>query len=209
MVPKDNSCAVVIAGFWNRMIFTPQWVAQNIYELPEIEALVAFAPIVPVIYRDESVEMRMSATRLEFIAREHRDENLTRAEQLASRVLERLAVTPVTAVGINFAFSENQPNDRLLELFNFSDNAELADRGWGIDAKRIVRTLSQAEQVLNLTYSLTGTIIGIDLNYHYAVQSAEGARHVIQGQVLNRNQDALTLLRETLALNLEVPQNAD
>lgn len=185
------------------MIFSPDWVARQIYECEEIETLVSIVPSAPVIYRHHAVELRVMGSRLEFVARESNDDTLGRAESYASTVLQKLSETPVSAVGINFGFVEQHPSDDLLRLLNFNDDAEIATAGWEIGKKEMKRSLERDTLNLNLTYALlTGTVL-VDLNFHHVVDSASTANERIRGQVMARKGDGLDLLAETAQLQLE------
>lgn len=202
MTPKPQTWAIVIAGFWNRMIFQPQWVARQIYELDEIETLVSLVPSAPVIYRGHGVELRVTDARLQFVAREASDDTLERAESLACKVLQKLDVTPVSAVGINFGYVEQHPSDVLLRSLNFGDDAEIAMQGWEIGSKEIKRALRRADLNLNLTYTLLDGRTVVDLNFHHNVVSASAAHECLQGHVVKRKEDGLALLAETLQLHI-------
>lgn len=53
MVPRHEGWTVVLAGHWNRMIFTPAWVGQHLFQAgQQLETLVAILPVLPLIYQD-------------------------------------------------------------------------------------------------------------------------------------------------------------
>ena len=184
------------------MIFSPQWVAQQIYDCADIEALVSLAPSAPVVYHSNGVELRVTDERLQFVAREGSDD-LERAERLACKVLEMLGVTPVSAVGINFGYTEEHPSEDLLRSLNFGDDTDVAMHGWEIDSKEVRRALRRDNLNLNLKYALSGSKVLVDLNFHYVVDGATAARECLLGQVVTRKADGLRLLAETLQLQLQ------
>src|SRR6266404_6334469 len=119
MTPSQDGWNPTLAGFWNRMIFTPEWVCPRLFPGPQIETHFALFPLLPLIYRDEQVVMEISALRLVFRPRILDDDvSLLRAETMARTALTALPETPVQAVGINFAFRESIPPGHVLAMFN-------------------------------------------------------------------------------------------
>ena len=124
---------VILAGFWNRLIFTPEWVADRVFHHAEFETYVALLPVLPIIFSDKSVSMEVSLARLLFRPVEWAaDAGLARAERMAREVLKALPETPVQAVGVNFSYVEDFPPDYLLAVFNDNDPQDLATMGWEI-----------------------------------------------------------------------------
>ncbi len=38
MTPKEEAWSIVLVGFWNRMIFTPEWVGSNLFRVAPFPA---------------------------------------------------------------------------------------------------------------------------------------------------------------------------
>src|SRR3954469_23799050 len=104
MTPTLDTSGIVLAGYWNRMIFTPEWVGTNLFHQENIETEIALLPIFPVIYKHPLVTLEASGVRLVFRPRRNTVEALALAEQMATRVLVDLPNTPLLGVGVNFAF---------------------------------------------------------------------------------------------------------
>ncbi len=65
MRPKRDGWNILLAGFWNRLIFTPDWVIPHFFPgEQEIETHVALLPILPIIYKTHGVSLEVSSTRL-------------------------------------------------------------------------------------------------------------------------------------------------
>src|SRR4051812_3477977 len=94
--------SVVVTGFWNRMIFTPEWVGSVLYGKPELEIQIPIMPVSPIIFSDSEVELHVTYGRLVFKPKELRDECLNVAQELAIRAMRVLDDTPVSAMGFNF-----------------------------------------------------------------------------------------------------------
>jgi hypothetical protein len=203
MLANSKHWSIVVVGFWNQRIFTPQWVANDIFQQPEVEVLVSVVPCKPIIFRNQMVELRVESERIELIARRADDEALNQAETFACRVLEKLSITPVSAVGVNFGFVEAHPEDEVLRLLNFGDDADIAAAGWDIGLKDLRRTLRRDGLELRTAYSLSNGTLNIDMNFHYVSGSADVALQQIRGSAIDRKKDALSLLADTLHLKLD------
>src|SRR4051794_4599196 len=103
MIRRADGWSIILAGFWNRSLFLPEWVGPRLFPGPGMEIEVALLPALPLIYRDQQVSMEIWWGRLVF-----RPLNLTdnailqRVETMARTMLHTLPETPVQAVGINY-----------------------------------------------------------------------------------------------------------
>src|SRR4051812_13358345 len=111
MRPRNDGWSLVLAGFWNRLIFTPDWVIPRFFEgETEIGTKVSLLPVMPLIYEKDGLSMEVSSTRILFRPpNTHDDRQLLRVEEMARRALNDLPETPVQAMGINFAFEDEDP----------------------------------------------------------------------------------------------------
>ncbi len=165
MTPKLDAWGIVIAGHWNRMIFTPEWVSENLFQQDVIETEIALLPILPVIYRHQQVVLEVSLPRLVFRPRFNTGESISEAEKMANIVLRALPNTPLMGVGINYSFVESEPNLRLVDLFNLGDSKAIAREEWTIPETKIWRKLTKEQETLNLSLAYDGAL-SIDVNFH-------------------------------------------
>ncbi len=182
------------------MIFQPDWVASRLFNKTEIECLVPIASPAPNIFRHDTVTLQVSERRVVLNARQPTDGALQELERLAITLLRELPHTPVSAVGINFAFVEERPADSVLDLFNFGDDASIAAHDWDIETRKLTRALRSEGQLLNLTLSLQGTTLQIEANFHTAVSSTEEASMAIEQKVRHHYEQLETLLSDVYQL---------
>ena len=168
MRKKPEGWNVVLAGFWNRMIFTPEWVAPRLFEQDtQIETVVALLPVLPIIYRDQEAAVEISNARIVCRARDLNNEaGLRRTAAIAQAILDALPETPIQGLGLNFAFREPDPAGDLLELFNFDDSPRLAEDGWEVGERKVIRRLTRDEEVLNLSLTLAADYLDLEFNFH-------------------------------------------
>lgn len=206
MHKKREGWNVVLAGFWNRMIFTPEWVQSHLFATSEqLETVVALLPILPIIYRDNQIVVEISATRIVCRARDlDSDEALRRSGAAASTILEALPETPIQGVGVNFAFREAAPAANLLNLFDFADNPRWAEAGWETGERKIVRQLTRDADTLNLTLTFNAGRLDIDCNFHTVPDKNAAAVAAVAPERLVELRDKAThTIQELYGLELE------
>jgi hypothetical protein len=184
------------------MIFTPEWVSARLFDQPEIETFVALMPNMPLIYQHQQVVFEVAQARLLFRPRVANDVCFRQAEEMASIVLNALHDTPLTAVGINIAFTESEPPAALLDLFNFGDGVAIGGMGWDAQVRRIVRKLVREGTTLNLTAEFDGQVVNFEFNYHAETTTNAAAVAAVNNRVLGLKAQALQLLDEVYHLQL-------
>lgn len=203
MKPKQDAWTVVIVGCWNRMIFMPKWVSENLFDVPEIQKLVPIMPIAPLIYRTDEISLFVEDQKLVVQARQPTLECLQKMETMAVTALDKLPVTPISAMGVNFGFVEAAPSERLLKLFNFGDDVDIGSLGWDIGTRNLMRQLTRGEAILNLKLSSDSKEVEIHANFHTDVASASDAVNSIKGKVIDRYKECKRLLADVYGLRAE------
>lgn len=208
MQKKPEGWNVVLAGFWNRMIFTPEWVGPRLFpDNPQIETVVALLPVLPIIYRDQQVSAEISSARIVCRPRDlESDESIRRAGTIAGKILSELPETPIQGIGINFGFQEQAPTPDLLDLFTFADNNKLAQTGWETSERRIVRQLYHEGTTLNLSLSFNNDRLDIDCNFNFdpgEVDDTPKVDAVAPDRIIKLRDQAVTLLDQIYGLQVE------
>ncbi len=203
MTPRIEGWNVVIAGHWNRMIFTPEWVGENLFQArKEIETLVALLPKFPLIYRDELVILEVSESRITVRPRVTDDGCLVLAERMAHKILSLLNNTPILGVGINFAFSESAPPDNLSSLFNIEDDSQLGSSGWDIQERRITRKMVRDGAVLNLSLVYGKDGVNFEFNFHTDTTNNDVAKNAVAERAIHMKDSAIHMLDEIYRLQV-------
>ena len=201
MEPKKESYTIVIRGFWNRMIFSPQWVMNEIFHKQEVEKLVPILPIAPLVYRDGELVLQVAEQQIVVQCRKLNNDCLKKKKKMACEVLGTLPKTPVSAIGVNFGFIETNPNDEILKLYNFTDDVEIASLNWDIGTKKIIRKLTREDLALNLTITHeTPSTILFDANFHFPVDSADDAAQKIKDRTVEMHDSLIRLIENVYSL---------
>jgi len=201
MTPKENSWSIVVAGYWNRMIFTPKWVGKEIFKAPSVELLVSMAPFAPVIYRNDDITIAVGEEKLDVILRKLNITYMKDAEQKVKDILTSLPHTPISAIGVNFGFIEEKGEASLLKLFNYQDDPDIpASDNYEILRRQLTRQLRREGKILNLTLSFDGSRVEFGANFHHPVDSTQKAIEVIDNQTENMYNRLTALLEKVYKL---------
>lgn len=122
---------------------------------------------------------------------------------MARTVLQELDDTPLTGVGINFEFVQAAAPEALLALFNISDSVPLAEAGWNIGDRQIVRRLQNDNTVLNLTLKLRESAVHFTFNFHTETTINSEAQTAVDRRILNLRDTALQIMAETYHLQID------
>ncbi len=205
MTPKQEGWNIVLAGSWNRAIFTPDWVNRILFHEAELETLISIVPLMPIVYRNLQVAMEVSSGRLIFRPRRLDDACIQAAEGMAHLVLSTLQDTPLTGVGVNFSFTENKPRRDLSKMFDFQDNAGLGEYGWVIQERRVVRRMQHGDDVLYLTFVLEGENLAVEFNFHTETVVNASAREAVHDRAIRLRDSSLQLLNDLYQLQPAQP----
>ncbi len=215
MILNLDTSGIVLAGHWNRMIFTPEWVGEKLFHEDIILTEIAVVPGFPAIYRNNQVQLEASRARLLVRPRVDTPQAFRRSEGMAVEALAELPNTPLLGVGINFSFIENEAAPELLELFNLKDSGRIEKAGSEVADTRLVRTMTTEFGVMNLLLGYDTQRVVIDINFHTdpnsggtnALKANIAAREAIEGKILKLKQGCIKFLENIYDLKLETGAN--
>lgn len=197
---------VVLAGAWNRAIFTPEWVSKHLLDKQEeIEVQIAFGI-------DSSLRFQSDELTLQVLPRQVRiapkgKESLPAIEECACRILGRLRETPLHAVGFNFSFDAPADPPTLRRLFKFDDTEALTKSGWSKQATTVMHQLTGDAipgAVLQLLLEKkSDAVVQIALNVEWKTATPDNAAARLNGQIGTSFSAAVSLLNGVYQLELE------
>ncbi len=196
---------VVVTGAWNANIFSPQWVAANVFHGENVNIEMQLGPTLPFIrFHHGRVTLIVQPDLLIGTAREATPEALSDIIDALRTILNMLPHTPITGPGINFGFREETPSAAIIANFNIADNPKLIDFGGEISQTSIQREVMLDNNLLRLreTFEPTGAI-HFHLNFHYDLIGAVMASEILQQHGAGRRERALALMNEIYNLQPE------
>jgi hypothetical protein len=211
MKPNIDSWTIVVAGAWNAQIFKPDWVCEHLFGVKELEIQFNLhgSSVFPSLKTSEII---FSPTDNQVVCgiRNIKDSTLIKAEELVIKVLSMLSHTPINAVGVNFSFSDENPSDKLLNLFDFNDTVSFSDHNFIVKESQVYRQIEHNDFTLNLRQT-----IGTDppsamfshFNFQKEVSDTNDASHWLKGKVLECKSTAYKLVKEIY--NTEITEDDD
>jgi len=186
MIPKTEQWSIVVLGLWNARIFSPEWVACNLFVTPpkEMKLEAEFSGSMSLRLKAGPVQLTADNNRLVVTALEPSDEALRLCEDMVLRAIELLPHTPIQGAGVNFGFSEIHANDRLLSLFKLPDIGWLSTNNYSLQGTTIGRVLKLDATVLTIRISQLADEVGLHLNYHRDARSGDAVKSFLSGQVV-------------------------
>ena len=177
MKPEPGGSTAVLAGAWNKGIFTPPWIAKQVFaedgEIP-VELAIAFGADERLLrFPTKKVEFRVSDARIIVNPTDLEEESLRAVNASVEAVLRVLCHTPISAIGFNFAFSTEEPEEALRQALAAPDAEHLQEQNLTIRETKSVKTLTgvgvSGDHILNLSLRrehLTNSY-AMEFNYHY------------------------------------------
>jgi hypothetical protein len=166
-----------MAGSWNRRIFSPAWVSGRLTTAKEIGIEVPVDnPGLPIRLTFDDIHLSVTSGKLVLTMDRPEDALLQRCREVAIQALRELPHTPLMAVGVNYQFVADQPEEPLLHVFNLSDNNSLSDAGVRMRSTVIQRNLLFEEQTINLSLTFgDDQKVLVAFNFHKDTASSEQA----------------------------------
>lgn len=171
---------VVAVGIWNPAILSPDWVARVVFGRPrgvevpiEIEMPIRLGA--PWRFTIDGFRFIPHRNRLVISPRETSAELLVRTEQLLKTILRALPHTPITALGYNFHFVEDEPREAHLEPFTLQTRhlVDHLERQIEIQGQALVTSIRVEGRVLNLKREIDEGRVKVEFNFHYAGDTSE------------------------------------
>jgi hypothetical protein len=149
---KPFNWNVVIAGAWNRAIFTPEWVKANVFKLEDKDAINVEVPLnvlAPYRVRHEDIGITVGNGTLIVDAISGQYPVLDKARECAGRIICELPKTPLTAIGFNVRYQCNELPPELIEISKCKIDDIFSENGFEIVGRQLRRSLKHEEGLIN------------------------------------------------------------
>ncbi len=152
----------------------------------------------------DSLFLYLSAQQLVIIPEVPEKSHLPAMERVATKILDELPHTPMTGIGVNFQFLDENPDSDVLKVFGLADMNRLADAGFSTKTTSITRALKADDLDVNFTLAFDASDhVAFEFNYHSEASSAGVAAEKLRNGIEPRFANAMKLLKGAYALNLE------
>ena len=192
LVPAETS--LVVAGAWNPVILTPQWVLRHGLNRPagQSEPVQVYLPAGTGLIFDFP---RYALPEFTYVVRpdsliivptDQTANNLPVLEDAAASMLEHLRHTPINGIGHNFEYRDAEPSSDQLENFTRSqqDISDVMPGGWTSAATTVASTFRREDGQIIVTVNRqfdAGTV-SVKFNFHHPIANIDQALQVLRGQ---------------------------
>lgn len=161
---------VVVLGAWNPAILTPGGVAKRLFELKDVavQINVPVDGMAPIQILHDGLIVVPSSTSLIVSIQDPSVQAVTRAATVATRAIQSLPDTPMTAAGVNLRYRFQSAPDQFNAWLGSELDGELSDAGFEIRKLALQRELAWAGGTLNLHVSQLGAVADLLFNFHRA-----------------------------------------
>ena len=191
-----ETSTIVVVGTWNKAIFTPEWVKQNV--LQDSENFKIDFPIPAVSnslkFSTEEFSFCIVNDRLIFELLRNTESAYLNIVKSLRVILRLLSQTPIYAFGLNFVFDSEISNSKLSRI----DNTDIINIiGHDLKEKKLTLSFSLTDyETLNIGIDSHKSITRYDYNFDYKVKNAIDIVNVISS-------DRIILEKRDLALRVQ------
>lgn len=155
---------IVALGYWNKKVFTPEWVKNNVFELSDEEKMyIQFNhDELRFGYTYNNVFIIVDDNALELVIKEDSDETIKQATKYFTNILNLLPHTPLRAIAFNFNADVFNYESKLTEQINsiFLNQGEYS--------LREVHLIQKSDKfLLNISANDIRDGLKLKFNFHY------------------------------------------
>lgn len=178
-MPLDpDTWNVVVNGSWNTAILTPDGVRRRLLRLADdapVRIEVQIDRPGPHRIVSDGLAVIPGSSQLEVAALVPEVEQMVKAAQIATRALDDLPQTPISAAGVNFRYKMHPLPSALLDLLACPLDNALIDADFNIKWSNVVKVINHGDGVINLHITTAPDVPNILINFHRS--STEVSHH--------------------------------
>ncbi|MFW6047261.1 MAG: hypothetical protein ACOCP4_05705 [Candidatus Woesearchaeota archaeon] len=161
------SINIMCLGNWNKKIFTPSWVAANLFELKENKIEAFFNPNeMEMGYKLEGVTIFPKDTSVELKLDEINDKSIKLSGKLLNRLLTLLPHTPLRAIGVNVRYKFDKKKD--IPIVNKINRISCKFDDFATNQIKFSKELEKTE--LNIIIDFQGNEYIVNFNFHHNIE---------------------------------------
>lgn len=174
----DNVSNLVIVGSWNKDIFTPEWVKENLLDGQDFQVLFPMNSLNSLKFDVVTkYSFAINMNRLEFQLYDSSDGASREMIATARKLLRCLVHTPITSFGVNFVY-KSERQGLLNGISHTKDIKEYLTAE--VESAEVTRVFKLGQgKVLNFKVIQKGAATFFDFNYSYNVKNAQNLIDVL------------------------------
>lgn len=189
MTIEPHDWNIVLVGYWNVAILTPQGIAQRLFELPVGESTfqieVPIDGMGPNKVSYDNLAVLVTSKNLQIKLNEPNFDNLVKGFQVAKKALEKLPETPVRAAGFNLRYRVNKPDSEIAMVTQATIDS-INDLGLQIQSWGLTRTIRFKSGLINLSSHIeTDGSHQIIFNFHREADTPDKHNTLVEWLSIN------------------------
>lgn len=170
LILDTRAPVVVLVAQFNPAIFQSAWIARHLFDkkdgedMPVLEMIAQNGSHILQLSFFEGVALNVSPDRTEVFVIDGRPQTLENLERVLLKMLDVLPHTPVSAIGCNLTYADNDPSPEVTSLFETREALE-GEGKLNLRQSGIQLQLDETE-VLNFNRALTEQNVRYTFNYH-------------------------------------------
>jgi hypothetical protein len=169
MAANPNDWNVVVVGAWNLAILTPEGIKRRLFELSQatpVEVQVAIDQQAPIRVLHSGLTVIPSRNTLVVEPVSPGAGSLRAAAAVLARAVRLLPETPMTAAGVNVRYRLDPVPDDLIHVVESDVDTRLADLGFAIQHRGLLRRLAWNQGVINCEWHTDESGSRVGYNFH-------------------------------------------
>ncbi len=167
----NDSLSIVFVGDWNNLYLQPEWISNNIFEVPQIEIGVFGIGIdVEVSFKYNDIIIKPNRDKIIISTTNISDQIIEQLAKCASNFITRSSTPQKVAYGYNITYIDSE-DMQLAETFDrISDSSQIVDLGYEIISSNIHRKIMKDEKIINIDCLLENSNSKFIFNEHHEEQ---------------------------------------
>lgn len=196
---------ILVLGRWNPSVFSPQWIRANVSD-SDVSLAISIGDFdAPPRLAFSNVQLFPARHSLDARLSEIKEADFPSLGETVSGIVKLLPHTPITAVGINFRFIDEDNSGDLALDFQFADAGRIPHERYSLLASTIARRFQlPGGDALNLSLVHDAGKLTTEFNFHTdssdvtAILDKLGAANISA-----RLEEAKSFMRDTYNLTLD------
>ena len=170
----NDSLSIVFVGDWNNLYLQPEWISNNIFEVPQIEIGVFGIGIdVEVSFKYNDIIIKPNRDKIIISTTNISDQIIEQLAKCASNFITRSSTPQNVAYGYNITYIDSE-DMQLAETFDrISDSSQIVDLGYEIISSNIHRKIMKDEKIINIDCLLENSNSKFIFNEHHDEQDVK------------------------------------
>ena len=170
----NDSLSIVILGDWNNLYVQPEWISNNVFEVPQIEIGVFGIGIdVEVSFKYNDIIIKPNRDKIIISTTNISNQIIKQLAKCASNFITKAKTPQMVAYGYNITYIDSE-DMQLAETFDsISDSSQIIDLGYEIISSNIHRTITKDNKIINMECLLENSNSKFIFNEHHDEQDVE------------------------------------